>query len=29
MEFSSEKCAMPIMKGGKRETAEGIELTNE
>ena len=27
-EFGIEKCAMFIMKYGKRETAEGIELQN-
>ena len=26
MEFGIEKCAILLMKGGKRETAEGIEL---
>ena len=29
MEFRIEKCAMLIMKSGKRETAEGIELLNQ
>ena len=28
MEFGIEKCAMPRMKKGKRETTEGIELSN-
>ena len=26
MEFGMEKCAMLIMKSGKRETMEGIEV---
>ena len=29
MEFSIEKCAMLIMKRGKRETTERIELANQ
>ena len=29
MEFGMEKCAMQIMKSGKRETMEGIELPNQ
>ena len=29
MEFSIEKCAILIMKSGKRELAEGIELLNQ
>ena len=29
MEFGLEKCAMLIMKSGKRETTEGIELPSE
>ena len=29
MEFSIEKCAMLIMKSGKRDRTEGIELTNQ
>ena len=29
MEFGIEKCAMPIMKSGKRETMERIELPNQ
>ena len=29
MEFGIEKCANLIMKGGKRETTEGIELSNQ
>ena len=28
MEFSIEKCAMLIMKSGKRQMTEGIELPN-
>ena len=29
MEFSIEKCAMIIIKSGKRETMEGRELSNK
>ena len=29
MEFSTEKCAMLIIKNGKRVTTEGIELPNQ
>ena len=29
MEFSMEKCAMLIMKRGKREITEGIEMPNQ
>ena len=29
MEFGIEKCTMLIMKNGKRETVEGIELPNQ
>ena len=29
MEFGIEKCAIPIIKKGKRETTEGIELPNQ
>ena len=29
MEFSVEKCTMPIMRNGKRLITEGIELTNQ
>ena len=29
MEFSIEKCAMLIMKNVKRETIEGIRMSNE
>ena len=29
MEFGIEKCAMLIIKIGKRESAEGIELPNQ
>ena len=29
MEFGIEKCVIPIMKSGKRETAEEIELPNK
>ena len=29
MEFCIEKCAMLIMKSGKRETTEGAELPNK
>ena len=29
MEFGIEKCAMTVMKSGKRLMAEGIELTNQ
>ena len=29
MEFSIEKCVRPIMKSGKQQMTEGIELTNQ
>ena len=29
MEFGIEKCAMPVMKSGKRQITEGIELPNQ
>ena len=29
MEFGIEKCAMLIMKKGKKQTTEGIELLNQ
>ena len=29
MEFGIEKCAVLIMKSGKRQTTEGIELQNQ
>ena len=29
MEFGIEKCVMLMMKSGKREKAEGIELSNQ
>ena len=29
MEFGTEKCAMQIMKKGKREATEGIELPKQ
>ena len=29
MEFGIEKCAMLIMKNGKRERTDGIELLNQ
>ena len=29
MEFCIEKCAMPVMKSGKRHMTEGIELPNQ
>ena len=29
MEFGIEKCAILIMKSGKRQMTEGIELANE
>ena len=29
MEFSSERCAMPIMKSGKRHRTERMELPNQ
>ena len=29
MEFGIEKCAMPIMKSGKQQMTEGIELQNK
>ena len=29
MEFGIEKCAMLIMKSGKSESVEGIELPNQ
>ena len=29
MEFGIEKCAMLIMKSGKRHMAEGMELSNQ
>ena len=29
MEFGLEKCAMLIMKKGKRQVTEGIELPNQ
>ena len=29
MEFGSEKCAMLVMKSGKRQTTDGIELPNQ
>ena len=29
MEFGTEKCTMQIVKSGKREITEGIELSNQ
>ena len=29
MEFGNEKCAMQVMKSGKRHMMEGVELPNE
>ena len=29
MEFEIEKCAMPVMKSGKRHLIDGIELPNQ
>ena len=28
MEFGIEKCAMPVMKSGKRHLTDGMELLN-
>ena len=29
MEFGIEKCAMPVMKSGKRHLTDGMELPNQ
>ena len=29
MEFGIEKCSMPVMKSGKRQRTDGIELPNQ
>ena len=29
MEFGKEKCAMPVMKNGKRLLTDGMELPNQ
>ena len=29
MEFGIEKCALPVMNGGKRHMTDGIELPNQ